>query len=273
MSLVAASGTVGATIYSTDDFEDDSNNTSPSEDWYSYTTIGWNYSNTSTADAHGGSRSFRINDTDGVDGHTWFNATANTYDYFEFWFKVINTTQNDIRIYFIDSGGNAICRFDIVTYDAGTYGWFRNYTTVLFNASLVNDTWYRFKIDFNYSTNMMQGAVYNSGGTMINRTWGLATDGSGTVDYSNFMSFNINGYTGKTTYLYVDDLNLAYTWVNPNQATNDAIVAAMSAILAVAILLVIVTFAFAGNITPESLTYIAIIAIIGIVTIGIISAL
>jgi len=277
VSLVVASGNVGATIYSTHDFEDEANNSSPDSTWFTYTTIGWNYSNVSTADAHGGSKSFRINDTDGDDGHTWFNVTANTYDYFEFWFKLINITedynQSDIIMRFLDSGGNTIVRFNLFADAVNTYGIFRNHTDDLFNATLTNDTWYRFLLVFNYTTDEVQGSVFNSGGTLLNRSWCPATDASGDMAYDNFMSFNINGNSSKYTFLYLDDFDLAYTWVNPAQASNDAIVAAMSVILAVAILLVIVAFAFAGNLTPESLVYIAVVAIIGIVTIGIISAL
>jgi len=191
------------TTYS-ETFETDTNNSNPSESWYTYTEIGFNWSNVTSLEAHGGSNSYRINDTLGLDKSVYFNWTADDTEYFQFWFKVNGRMPVESRNYILDGAGNAVIRMDIFN----NYVYFRNGTTVLWNGTVNTDNWYKIRLDFSFDNNTIRGRFSNET-TTFNDSWCSVTDGIGTIiDYENTSSFWISGYAGKGIRLYLDDITL-----------------------------------------------------------------
>ena len=91
LGLIIVSGSVSATIYSTEDFEDEANNANPSAGWYIYSENGFTTCNVSNANAYGGSQAFYLNDSaNTVDSYATFEfATVTYYDTFSFRFNII----------------------------------------------------------------------------------------------------------------------------------------------------------------------------------------
>ena len=259
----------GTTTY-TEGFEDDTVGSNPSSTWYSYQERGFEYANVQNDQKHGGSQSFRINDSNGGDptNTSWFNWTANSYNYVEFWVRANNSDNNDTRIYLYD-GSNAWGRVDLIT-DVNDKSWIhiRNGTgQVDVNQTLTNSTWYRVRFDFNYTSDYVYARLYN-GSTLENATW---MDAGGSRDSVDFLS--IGGYNDKKTYIWFDDLTISITTPYSSNPALNTIVALLPLLLAVGLILTFTGIATTGNLNKESMVALMMLGIIGIIVIQIISSL
>lgn len=225
-------------------FETDTANSNPSDTWYTYAEVGWDFANTSASANYSGSQSYLINDTNGAGNYTYFNVTARNYSYFEYYFKIDNTSHNTTITYLLDSAGDSIIRVDINTGQV----LFRNYTTVGFTGSILNNTWYKLRFDFNSTTNMVRCRLINTTATQ-NDSWLLSSNASGTVDFSDFKTFKLGGYTGNRTKLWIDSMILYIPSVSafetPDvQGTTESVIGLIGIVIMVSAIMGIITLVY-----------------------------
>jgi len=278
--MMFACGTVSATIYSTDDFETDTVGGNPTSNWYSYSESSGerNIGNISTGDAYSDSRSFYINDSD-IEENAFSNFTFTTvtyYDTFSFRFKIPDHNwHTQINVSILDSSNQILGSIGIAnTADEKINFFFNNTGSGILSQGINDSMWYRVVIDFNLTTDRIGCYLYNetNSGALLTSGWGAMEDGAGTYVNVRRIQFFADSYHDNTS-IYIDDLNRAYTYINPNQASIEAVVVAITALFAVAILLSIITMAMTGAVTPEALIGVAVTVIIGVVTLIIVSGL
>ena len=278
--LLLCSSLASASAYfnQTEDFETGDVGENPSATWYSYNNLLFEWANISST-KYAGSQGFQINDTTVADGSvTYFNLTADSYDYCQFYFKINNNTHNETRIYISDSAGTALARFDIGCWGTGknitvTY---RNYSAEIWNNTAVtNNTWYRLRWDFNYTDDEMRGRLFTSGGTALNDTWCPITSASGAYDYSNTKDFSIHGVSGQYIQVYLDNLKFykAYNWGATGVTTNYILDSIIPLLFAIFLLIVIAGMALSGSFSIEAMIGLMLAAIIGMVTLSVVFAI
>jgi len=197
---------LGATINRQETFEDDTYGENPSSIWYTYAEMGFDWANINNT-GHSGSKSYLINDTDGgtIDtDKSSFNFTSNTYEYFSFWFKWDNTSHNE-SYGLLDSTDGYI--LDINFGDDLERIRVYNYTTTCIDRLLDNNSWYKLRFDFNYTTHEVRCRLYNET-TLLNDSWIRAEVEAGVVDFTDFISFINYASADDQMFLYFDDLAL-----------------------------------------------------------------
>jgi hypothetical protein len=202
--------TTTTTVTNSETFEGDTNESNPSDTWYTYTESGWEWANVTDLQSKSGTQSFRVNTSDGLDNHVILNLTSPTeYEYFEFWFKWDNTSHNFTRYTFLDSSLQGICMVDIggtVSEGKTNKTAFNNYTQQWNSTELANDTWYNMYIDFNWTTNYVRGRLLNTTATLNDSGW--VPMFTGTAVETDIASIVISGYTGQTAMAWFDDFVL-----------------------------------------------------------------
>ena len=202
-----SAGTTTTTNTYTETFETDTHGADPSDTWYTYTEVGWEWANVTTADAHGGTKSYIINGSSDLNNWTNFTLTSDDYEYFEYWFQIDNGSHDELRTYLLDENNDTICRVDTLG-STLNYIRFRNYTTIGWNQTLTNMSWYKIRYDFNYTDNTVRARLYNASSVLLNDSWLIASDASGTVDYSSFYVYDTTCAVGSSSYMFFDDLTL-----------------------------------------------------------------
>lgn len=273
MIMMMFCSSASATVYTTEGFEDDTADANPSSGWYTYSENGeFSTANVSTGSAYGGSKSFYLNDS-ANDATSYANFSFDTvtyYDNFYLRFQIPDKDwHNSTNISFVDSSAQTLGYISITN----TTVYFNNTGSNIINATISNESWYMIYIDFNLTSDKIGCYIYNESNSseLLASGWGDMEDGAGTYANVAHVRFYVDNNT--KTSIYIDDLLLAYTYINPNQATNTLIITAVSAMFAVAILLTIVGFMYSGNVTPESLILLAVVIIIGVITLMIINGL
>jgi len=263
----------------TETFESDTADADPNESWYSYKDMGYEYANATSDSAYAGSKSYRINDSTLASGEVaYFNwSESSSYSYLEFYYKIDNTTHNESRIYIVDSADTGLARFDITVNDSGIYNvTYRNYTAAIWSATgLTNNTWYRLRWDFNYTTDQMRGRLFTSGGTALNDSWCPIEDGSGAYDYSNVASFQVVSYVDQDVYLYLDNIKLykSYDWGGVGETTDYVLGQIIPILFAVFLLIVISGMALSGVLSIDAMIALMLAAIIGLVCLAVVFGL
>jgi len=259
--------TANATIYYTEDFEDDTADSNPDDSWYTYTESGFQISDVTTNSSRDGTNGFLIFDDVTADAYSLFTIDTTTYyDTFIFYLNVSQANHNHLAVFFNDSGGQALAKLEI---NANTF-WFNNTNNPIYNSTYANNLWYRFTVDLNLTTDRIGIYIYNvTAGSAVGSGWGAMEDGAGT--YTDFKTVKFFSTSGGTCWVGVDDMQLAYTHINPNQAIQDSTVGAVTALFAVAVLLQIIAFAYAGQVNPYSLAMLLVTIILGVITLMIVS--
>lgn len=274
LELMILATTAGAAISyfnQTETFEGENADEDPSDTWYSYTDLGVEYANVTSDTSYAGTKCFRMNDSTVTDGDVaYFNVTeAANYSYLEFYFKVDNTTHNESRIYCIDSAGTALARFDITVDSDEAYNVsYKNYTTTIWTKqSLVNNTWYKLRWDFNVTSDEIRGRLFNAAGTTLNDSWCPIEDGSGAYDYSNFKSLGVYGVDDEDIYIHLDNIKLykTYDWGGVGQTTDYVLTSIVPLLFTVFLLIVIAGMALTGTVSIEAMIALMMAAIIGII--------
>jgi len=272
LGIVMLSGTASATIYYTDDFESDTTGANPSSSWYTYSEDGdFLVDNVSTGDAYSGTKSFYLNDSDdAVVAHANFSFDTTTYyDNFYLRFSISDADFHDSINMTILDGSSQILGYAVIM---NTTLYFNNSGGNIMSATIENVSWYRLYIDFNLTTNRIGCYVYNESDSsaLLSSGWGDMEDGAGS--YTDISSIRFTSDASTITSIYIDDMRLAYTYINPNQGVNVSIIGAVAALMGVAILLAIISIAYTGSLTPTSLVMLAVIVIIGVITIMILNS-
>jgi len=197
----------------TENYESDTAGSDPSESWYTYTDTAWDYVFVNETDYRTANHSYEINDTDGNTHWTWYNWTSEAHTYYELYFKIDNSTHTDIGLTMEHSAGSST---DVRIYGKGTiepYVSFSNYSTVRWNNTISNNTWWRLRWDFNYTDNTVRCRLYNNASvdqTATNSTWLLADPETGPIDITDTTGLYIWGSTGKSVQIYFDDMTLQF---------------------------------------------------------------
>ena len=270
-------GTVSATVYTTENFESDTTGANPSSGWYTYAEDGdFTTDDVSIGDAYSDTKSFYVNDS-ANDLMSYANFTFNTvtyYDTFYFRFKIPRGGWHTLlNVSFVDSSGQILGHISIKNHTENNVDfYFNNSASGIMTQSIDTGFWYRALIDFNLTTDRIGCYLYNesNSGVLLSSGWGDMEDGAGS--YTDVAGLRFSADSGKTS-MYIDDFSLAYTYINPNQASIDVTVMAIGAIFAVAILMSIITVAFSGNVTPESLIMLAVVCIIGVIALMVVAGL
>ena len=263
--------TASATIYTNEDFEDETAGNNPNSGWYTYTENNeFDIDNVTTNSSRtGGTQGFHLYDA-GVDSDPFALFTFDTvtyYDTFSFYFNVSRDNHEHLNVSFNDSSGQELARLDI-----GNKSLWFNSSSPIYTSTIGNNTWYRVIIDFNLTTNRIGMYLYNDTGIIIGYDWGDMEDGAGT--YTDVASVKFwSDSSGNKVWVCIDDMSRAYTYINPNAASNLAIVAAITALFAVAILLQIVAVAYSGQVNSYSLIMLLVTIIIGVITLQIVAGL
>jgi len=257
-------------------FETDAAGNNPAATWYTYAEMGFDTAEV-VADGRGSSvRSYRINDTDGGNINTdksSFNFTSHNYSYFEFWFKWDNTSHN--RSYgLIDSTNGYVLDIDFGM-DAETLKVY-NYTAVAVQRALTNNTWYRLRFDFNYSTFEVRTRLFNSAGTSLNDSWLRADAETGFTNFTDITSFILFASANDQMYIQYDDMSIHYSTAytsTPLTQTNYIISSILPILFAVFVLTTFMGFALTGNLNRDTLILLMVIAIIGVVCLQVIASI
>jgi len=262
-----------ATIYSTDDFEADTTGANPSDSWYTYSEDqDFLVDNVTASVGYGGTKAFYLNDSnDAVVAHSNFTIDTTTYyDNFRFRFSISDADFHyKINMTILDSSSQVLGYSVIMN----TTLYFNNSGGNIMSVTIENVSWYLLYIDFNLTTDRIGCYVYNESdsSTLLGYGWGDMEDGAGI--YSDVKSMRFTSDASQNSSIYIDDLRLAYTYINPNTANNLAIVGAVTALFAVAVLLQIIAVAYSGQINPYSLAMLLVTVIIGVITLQIVAGL
>lgn len=278
--VVGGLGSAASYFNQTEDFEEDTVGSDPSETWYTYEeTASFNFSNV-VSGGYAGSNGFRVNDTDPYLKGCWFNFTSDNYSYVEFYFKIDNSTHNQSRIFAYDSVGTTLGRFEIRVNRTGVtdynYVLFKNYSGVAYwNGTITNDTWYRLRFTFNVTSNYLGGTLYNAAGTVLNTSWFEAEYASGAYDYSNFYGLQISGINNDFMYIWFDNIKLfkSYDWGSMGETTNYLLQTVVPILFAVFLLIVIIGMALSGAVDINGMIALMLAAIIGMVALTVVFAL
>lgn len=209
-SLLIPSALGSWLVTDTENFESDTAGSDPSG-FYTYTDSAWDYVFVNETDYRTSNHSYEINDTDGVSHWSWFNWTASTHDYFELYFKIDNSTHEEISLYIGHTAGvgNEVKIVGQQTYEPCVV--YSNYTTTAWNITISNNTWWRIRWDFNYTTNEIQCRLYNNASvdqTASNDTWLSADPESGALNIADTTGLGIYGASGKPVQIWFDDLKI-----------------------------------------------------------------
>jgi len=228
---------VTTTTTDTEGFETDTHGANPDDTWYTYGELGWDWANVDSNMAlpHDGSQTYLINDTDGGNISTdksSFNFTSRTYDYFSFWFKWDNSSHNQ-SYGLLDSTDGYLLNIDFGN-DAETLKVY-NYTTDGIVRVLTNWTWYKLRFDFNYTDNTVRCRLYSATDVLLNDTWLVTEQETGTTDFDDFISFINFGATDDKVNLFFDDLSLSYQTTYTQRLRDDSNLDASQLLLVVMI--------------------------------------
>jgi hypothetical protein len=194
-------------------FEDDTAGTDPSASWYTFTDTAWATATTVAEDVYRtGNHSYEIDDTDGNNDYTYFNWTSDTHNYFQFYFKIDNSTHETIS--FTPTCSLGIIGADVTIYGMGAiepYIKFENFTGVkgFANYTISNDTWYLLRWDFNYTTHEIKVSVYDNNSVLKTSGWVRSEAETGNVDYVDSTGMYIWGTNGKDVQIWFDDMQLS----------------------------------------------------------------
>ncbi len=274
------SGATTTTVTYTESYTTDSNNTDPSETWYTYSDSGLNYSNASHLDGYGSDdHGFRMNTTEGFDttgGALYDFTTETTYDTFSLKFKIDDASHNYTLVTVGTwavigawEGNGAIAywqitdtkvNFSVVSAMDG------NLTTEVWTHAIENDTWYTLDTTFNYNTNII-------GCTLSNDTTSSISTGQQASSY-NFPNITqsfwaIPAVHGEDScYIWFDDFILTdstTTYTDSEITTNNLLDNVIPVLVAVALLLIIVGMIFTMDLTNEALMSIIVLVIIAVI--------
>ena len=210
LGLILASS-VSALIIKTEGFEDEVVDTNPVATWYTYTeTEPYGYANVTNETYKAGLQSYLINESLVAvsDGYADFQLIPQ-YPYlrFEFWF-LINATDNEhsnvsVRL-MNDERTDILCMWNI----SNTTCNLNNNDGVLLTASIVNKTWYRASVDFNWTDDTFNGTLYDASGTILDYSnWNpMVNISAPNVDELEYI--NITTTVDKSTWFAVDGFTL-----------------------------------------------------------------
>ena len=235
----------------TETFESDTAGSNPSETWYTFNELGLDTSDVANVGRGSSTKSLQVNDTDPDSEFCWFNmSTADNFSYAEFYFKIDNTTHNESRIYSVDSADTALARFDIISHGDTSYVTCRNYTSILWNGTITNNTWYRLRWTFNDTSNYIKGDLFNNAGTSLNSSWFPCTTASGTYNYADFDGMQIGGDNDEWIFLYIDDFKVykQYDWGVAGVTTSYLLNTLVPLLFAIFLLIVIISMGLSGAI-------------------------
>ena len=260
----------------TETFETDAAGSNPAATWYTYAETGFDTAEV-VADGRGSSvRSYRINDTDGgniTTDKSSFNFTSHNYSYFEFWFKWDNTSHN--RSYgLIDSTDGYVIDIDFGM-DAETIKVY-NYTAIAVQRALTNNTWYRLRFDFNYSTFEVRTRLFNSAGTSLNDSWLRAEAETGVTNFTDITSFILFASADDQMCIQYDDMSIHYMSVYSTAMltqTNYILTTIIPILFAVFVFVTFIGLALSDNLNRDTLILLMIIAIIGVVCLQVIASI
>lgn len=209
--------------HNTENFENDTAGADPTG-FYTYLDTAWDYVFVNDTDCRSSNHSYEINDTDGVGHHTWFNWTADSHDYFELYFKIDNSTHDEINFYIGHTAGigNEVKILGKQTVEP--YVIYSNYTTEGWNRTISNNTWWRIRWDFNYTSNEIQCRLYNNASaeqTSGNNTWLLADPEVGALNIADTSGLGILGASGKSVQIWFDDIQLSELQESTHLRDND----------------------------------------------------
>lgn len=264
--------TVSATIYYTDGFETESAGANPSDSWYTYSEDSdFLIDNITAGVGYGSSQAFYLNDSnDAVVANANFSIDTTTYyDNFRFRFSISDADFHyKINMTILDSSSQVLGYSVIMN----TTLYFNNSGGNIMSATIENVSWYMLYIDFNLTTDRIGCYVYNetNSSALLGYGWGDMEDGAGT--YTDVKSIRFQSEATQYSSIYIDDMRLAYTYINPNQAIQNSTVGAVTALFAVAILLQIIAFAYAGQVNPYSLAMLLVTIVLGFITLMIVSS-
>ena len=210
----------------TENFESDTAGSDPSETWYTYTDSAWDYVFVNESDYRSSNHSYELNDTDGVSHFAWFNWTGDDFDYFELYFKIDNSTHEEINIYLGHTAGisNEVKIVGKQSYEPCVL--YSNYTTTAWNKTISNNTWWRLRWDFNYTTDTIQCRLYNNASadqTSTDSTWLLSDPEAGALTITDFTGIGFTGTSGKPVQIFVDDMTIGQLQLSTRLRDNEGI--------------------------------------------------
>jgi len=250
----------------TEDFEDDTVDSNPSDSFYTYTENGWDYANVTNDSYHTGSKSFRINTTNGASSWSLFNFKSDDYEYMKIWFKIDNTSHNVTYIDVEKANGDSL----FVMFVNTTSIYFGSDSNATWTNTLINNSWYMLRFDFNYSDSTVRGRLYNQSGGLLNDSW----YDPGIV-FSEINYLNLSGTSGNTAYIYFDNI-LLYdsdsSYSGMDSTTSNLLMNIIPILIALLLIMFAVSIALAGA-TKENLITLLVVTVLVVVTIQVILSL
>jgi len=250
----------------TEDFEDDTVDSNPSDSFYTYSENGWDYANVTNSSYHAGSKSFRINTTNGANSWSLFNFKSDDYEYMKIWFKIDNTSHNITYIDVEKANGDSLFVMHVNT----TSIYFGSDSKATWTNAITNNSWYMLRFDFNYSSNTVRGRLYNQSGGLLKDGW----YDTGLV-FTEINYLNLSGTSGNTAYIYFDDILLYDSdsvYSSMDSTTSNLLMNIVPILIALLLIMFAVSLALAGA-TKENLITLLVVTVLVVVTIQVILSL
>lgn len=221
LTFAMIAGAVDITDDYSENFENDTAGSDPSESWYTYIDSAWDTVQVDEIFYRSANHSYNIEDENGLGDFSHFNWTSANTNYLEFYFLIHNDSHDYGCVcpsHTAGSRGVGINIYGNLTYEPTVR--FMNYTITAFNLTISNNTWYRCRFDFNYSTDEIRCRIYDNSSVLKADDWLLADPEAGAYDFSDVTGMAILSGNSQSSSMYFDNIVMSYTYEYTMEASS-----------------------------------------------------